>query len=323
MFLLDDPQTDAPALPHTYGVDDIPVIVQDKRFNGATLDRAESSLSGTGILGDTIAVNGTVAPYLAVTTERVRLRLLNASNARVYSFGFTDERAFALVGTDGGLLPRPYQMSHLMLSPGERAEIIVTVRPSERPVLRSSPPDLGLDPLSNRFTGGADTLDILQLRAAATLAASAPTPASLVDVPRLDPASAVQTRQFLLGDTRINGQQMDPSRVDLTVAKDTVELWDVVNNDGTPHNFHIHDVQFQVHTLDGAPPPPERSGWKDTVYMRPHARYEFILRFADYADPGTPYMYHCHLLRHEDHGMMGQFVVVNPGESATPIPNHH
>ncbi|MEV4413062.1 multicopper oxidase domain-containing protein [Catellatospora sp. NPDC049609] len=313
MFLIDDPATSAAALPHEYGVDDIPVIVQDKNFDGdGKLDDAPGVFGGVGILGDTIAVNGTVGPYLQVTTQRVRLRLLNGSNARAYDFGFADGRRFALVGTDGGLLESAYETDRVMLSPGERAEIVVTVRPGERTVLRSYPPDLGTG-VFGRFTGGEDTFDVLQLRAAGTLAARPEVPQRLVAVPRLARADAAQQRAFKLSGHNINGSQMDMTRVDFAPEKDTTEIWKVVNNDGQPHNFHVHDVQFQVLTRNGAAPPPQLAGWKDTVYLPPNETFELIMKFTDYADADTPYMFHCHVLFHEDAGMMGQFVVVPPG----------
>jgi FtsP/CotA-like multicopper oxidase with cupredoxin domain len=303
LFLVDDHEP--VDLPRAYGVDDFPVIVQDKQFDGDELDTSRVFLGDIGILGDTIAVNGTVGPYLDVTTERVRLRLLNASNARTYGFGFTDDREFSQIATDGGLLPAPQATRRLNLSPGERAEIVVTVRPGERSVLRSFPPKLGLDPLSDRFSGSADTLDILQVRAASTLAPSPAVPATLAR--ETAPSKEIRTRDFRMGDKQINGERMDMSRVDVTVEKGTTELWRVVNNDGSPHNFHVHGVSFRVR---GQP------GWKDTVFLRPQERYELIVPFGDYADPTTPYMFHCHVLYHEDQGMMGQFVVVNPGQTA-------
>ncbi|MGH3715963.1 MAG: multicopper oxidase family protein [Micromonosporaceae bacterium] len=323
MFIVDDPGTSAD-LPDTYGVDDIPVIVQDKQLRDDELDDSPDVMSDVGILGDTIAVNGTVAPYQQVTTERVRLRLLNGSTARVYHFGFADDRRFALVGTDGGLLPAPHHTRRVTLSPGERAEIVVTMRPGERTVLRSFPPPLGLDGLSERFAGGDDTLDVLQLRAAGRLAASPELPRTLVDVPRLDPDDAAQRRTFQLGGNRINAHKMALDRLDAVVTKDTTEIWEVTNADGTPHSFHVHDVQFQVLSVDGGAPPPQLSGWKDTLYLPPNVEFSLIMRFADYADPDTPYMFHCHVLFHEDAGMMGQFVVVAPGQRpGTPaVPAH-
>jgi FtsP/CotA-like multicopper oxidase with cupredoxin domain len=128
LFLLDDPATDVASLPSRYGVDDVPVIVQDKSFDDGQFDMGHRIGSDIGVLGDTLLVNGTAGPYHEVRAERTRLRLLNASTARVYNFGFADDRPFSLVGTDGGLLDRPYQMERVQLSPGERAEIVVTMR---------------------------------------------------------------------------------------------------------------------------------------------------------------------------------------------------
>ncbi|HEU4426285.1 MAG TPA: multicopper oxidase domain-containing protein, partial [Pilimelia sp.] len=255
-------------------------------------------------------------------TQRVRLRLLNASNARSYGFGFADDRRFSLVGTDGGLLPAPVDTTRITLSPGERAEVVVTVRPGEDAVLRSTPPRLGLDPLSARFSGGADVLDILQLRAARQLTPSPAVPRRLVDMPRLDPADAAQRRTFRLGGSKINGRSMDMARIDATVVRDTTEVWRVTNADGVPHSLHVHDVQFQVLSVAGNRPPAPLRGWKDTVYLPPNAPVEIIARFADYADPNVPYMFHCHVLRHEDRGMMGQFVMVEPGQRPG-TPGHH
>jgi FtsP/CotA-like multicopper oxidase with cupredoxin domain len=322
MFILDDPATDVPELPHRYGIDDVPVIVQDKRFTrDGQFSMDPPMMSDIGILGDTLLVNGTVGPYHEVTSERVRLRLLNASTARMYRFGFSDERPFALVGTDGGLLPAPYETDRVQLSPGERAEVVVSMRPGERVVLRSYPPDLAGNFWTQRFAGGADTFDVLQLRAAGTLAVSPALPAKLVDVPRLDPGQAVRTRDFRLNGHHINGEGMDMDRIDAAVTVNTTEIWRVRNTHDTPHSFHVHDVQFQVLSVNGREPPPQLRGWKDTVLMLPETEVRIIARFADYADPHTPYMFHCHVLLHEDRGMMGQFVVVEPGQ--TPGHVHH
>jgi FtsP/CotA-like multicopper oxidase with cupredoxin domain len=260
-----------------------------------------------------------VAPYLDVTTEQVRLRLLNGSTARTYDFGFADDREFALIGTDGGLLAEPHRTDRIMLSPGERAEIVVSMAPGEEAVLRSTPPRLEVGFL-DRFVGGDDTLDILQLRAAPELTPSPAVPEQLAEIPRLDPAEAAQERSFELSGRQINGEKMDMSRIDAAAELNTVEVWKLTNTDAVTHNFHVHDVQFQVLTVDGAAPPPELAGWKDTVYLPPNQPIEIIMRFTDYADPDVPYMYHCHLLTHEDRGMMGQFVVVEPGQQpGTPL----
>jgi hypothetical protein len=93
---------------------------------------------------------------------------------------------------------------------------------------------------------------------------------------------------------------------------------------GQPHNFHVHDAQFAVASVDGRRPPRELRGWKDTIFMPPGREVELLLRFTDYFDPGMPSMFHCHLLLYEDQGMMGQFVVVKPGQApGTPLAAGH
>jgi FtsP/CotA-like multicopper oxidase with cupredoxin domain len=324
MFILDDEPEAALELPREYGVDDIPVIVQDKRFHDDGRF-AEGEHRATGLLGDTLLVNGTVGPYLKVTTERVRLRLLNASTARIYSFGLAGHRRFALVGSDGGLLATTCDTDRIQLSPGERAEIVLAMKPGEQVVLRSFPPALGTGREMTAIAGGQDSFDVLQLRAASSLARSGPPPARLVEIPRLDPAEAAATREFRLAGRQINGKKMDMDRVDAVVAKGTTEVWEVTNRHVQPHNFHVHGVQFQLLGIGGAAPPPQLAGWKDTVYLPPRLPVQVIMRFADYADPHHPYMFHCHLLFHEDSGMMGQFVVAESGQppASTGGSYHH
>jgi FtsP/CotA-like multicopper oxidase with cupredoxin domain len=294
LFLVDDGEQ--AGLPHTYGVDDIPVIVQDKRFTKNGLNESAPFLSSTGVLGGDIVVNGAYAPYLDVTSELVRLRVLNASNARPYEFAFDDLRPITVIGTDGGLLAEPAPLQRLQLSPGERAEIVVAVRPGERTVLQSHL--------------GRDHFDVLQLRAAAALTPSPPIPARLSTVDRLDPADSVRTRTFRLAGQEINGQNMEHGRIDFSVTKGSTEVWDVSNLDGERPNFHVHGVRFQILTLNGGSPPAQLRGWKDTIYVPEGTRYRLVMRFTDDADPLHAYMYHCHVLYHEDKGMMGQFTVV-------------
>src|SRR5918995_2269538 len=191
MFILDDEEEAGLDLPRRYGVDDIPVIVQDRRFaeDGSLVEDEREEL---GILGDTLLVNGTYGPYLDVSSERVRLRLLNGSTARTYDFGFSDQRDFALIATDGGLLERPVEMDRIQLSPGERAEILVTMEPSERVILRSYPPDLEPGSDTSRQDGGEDRFDVLQLRAAGELDPSPAVPPELGDISKLDPGGAAE-----------------------------------------------------------------------------------------------------------------------------------
>ncbi|WP_208322352.1 multicopper oxidase domain-containing protein [Mumia sp. ZJ430] len=324
MFLLDDAVgTDAPVaqvLPHEYGIDDVPLIVQDVRFeDDGTLDENGSFLSPVGLLGDTTLVNGTPGPYDEVTAERTRYRILNASSARTYTFTFSDRREFALVGTDGGLVEKPVALREVVLTPGERAEIVVTMTPGERTVLRSAPlpDDRGS---GNRLAGDDDELDILELRAADTLTSSAPLPRRLAAAPDVDPDDAVRTRSFTISALEVNGRKMDMNRVDARVEAGSTEIWELSARDGSPHNFHVHDVQFRVLDVGRRDPAPDQRGWKDTVNVRPGEPVRIAIRFdlPSGADgPGdSPYMFHCHLLRHEDSGAMGQFLVVPPGQGS-------
>jgi suppressor of ftsI len=113
---------------------------------------------------------------------------------------------------------------------------------------------------------------------------------------------------------------MDHSRIDAVIWKGDTEIWEIDNREALFYDpFHIHDVQFQILDRDGQSPADYERGWKDTVVVNPLEKVRVIARFADYADPHTPYMYHCHILDHEDMGMMGQFVVVEQSSDETGI----
>ncbi|MFI6091768.1 multicopper oxidase family protein [Streptomyces sp. NPDC051218] len=323
MFLVDDKQSARLTLPKKYGVDDLPVIVQDVRFDGAKFDHGHDMMRNVGFLGDRTMVNGTLRPYQKVGDELVRLRLLNASTARTYDFGFPDDRAFSLVGTDGGLLEQPARMERIQLSPGERAEIVVRMVPGEKTVLRSFPQDNYGSSWNQRFSGGDDSFDVLELRAAKQLRASADIPQQLGELEVPDGKNAARGRFFDLKQSGINGRAMKMDRIDETVTRGTTETWTVRNNNGMPHNFHVHDVQFRVLEVNGEAPPPELRGAKDTVFLPNGTTMKLAMRFEGPADPDTPYMYHCHLLTHEDGGMMGQFVVVEKGGRAGAPPQGH
>jgi FtsP/CotA-like multicopper oxidase with cupredoxin domain len=317
MFLIRDDAESSLPLPREYGVDDLPVIVQDVSLDDD--GRLETPPQGfAGRLGDELLVNGARGAYAEVHDELVRLRLLNASTARSYAFGWDDESPIDVIATDGGLLEASVALDHVMLSPGERAEVLVRMAPGERRTLQSvmTPEAAGLNPVVAGINGATDEFDVLELRAADELDPAADVPERFADLPPVE-TDVATTRTFDLEGFQINGGSMRMDRIDETVTVGTAERWVVSNPSGMPHSFHVHDVQFRVASVDGAPPPAELAGWKDTVFVRPETEYELILRFDDFADPDTPYMYHCHLLWHEDQGMMGQFAVVEPGQRAT------
>jgi FtsP/CotA-like multicopper oxidase with cupredoxin domain len=187
-------------------------------------------------------------------------------------------------------------------------------------MLRSTPPDLGAVVAPTAF-GGDDAFDVLLLRAADDLEPSAEVAATLTDpLPTDESGPSDVTRSFVLEGRSINGKTMDMDRIDEAVTVDTAEVWEVRSRNPFPHNFHVHDVQFRVLSIDGEASPPELAGRKDTVYLEPQRTYRLLLTFEDYTDPRYPYMFHCHVLLHEDEGMMGQFVVLEPGQEPAEPP---
>ncbi|GLY06675.1 multicopper oxidase [Actinoplanes sp. NBRC 101535] len=306
LFLIDEPG--GPDLPDRYGVDDIPLIIQDKRFSadGALVEGGVES--GTfGFLGNRILINGTYDPFFEARTSLVRFRLLNASNARVYRVGFTDGRPVRVIAGDLGLLERPVDVDRVKLSPGERAEIVVAVRPGEQLLLDSRGEDS-----STANDIEEEDFPLLKVVGAATLAASAALLESLGGAPATPPPAGARVRRFVLSGSEINDRDMDLSRIDEVVPAGAHEIWEL-DNTTYAHNFHIHEVPFRILDVDGTPPPEYQRGPKDTVFVPKKATVRLSARFGTHTDAVTPYMYHCHILRHEDKGMMGQFVVVAPG----------
>ena len=317
-FFIDDDAADGLDLPSDYGVDDIPLVIQDRRFTpDGALDETDDDTYG--LLGDTIITNGITDAHLTVGTGQLRLRILNGSGARLLNLAFADDREFRLIATDGGLLGTPVPLHRIQLSPAERAEIVVALKPGETATLRTLPIEArgGLDNPA-RF-GFDDTFDVLTVQAAPELAAAPAIPDSLAAIAPLVAPNTAATRTFELHWYMINGQRMDMNRIDFTVPVDTTEVWSVRNTHDWPHNFHVHDVQFQIIAIDGNAPPAQLAGWKDTVYAEPGRTYTLAMHFADYTDPTYPYMYHCHLLHHEDQGMMGQFLVLGPDQVPAPM----
>lgn len=315
MFLVDDEESRRLALPKRYGVDDIPLIVQDKKFHDdGSLDLDPGFLGSTfGLLGDRILVNGTPDPYLDVSSTKVRLRVLNGSNARSFNVGFADGRPFQLIGTDSGLLPSPMSMDRVRLSSGERAEIVAEFTPGEEVVLRSFAPEEAGGFPTRRLSGAGDEFDLMKIVAKDRLAESPAVPRRLASTPEITAPEDATVREFTMsGTTKINKEPMDMRRIDEVVPAGATEIWEI-RNPGFPHSFHIHEVAFRVLDINGAPPPRYARGRKDTVYLPPDAKVRLAVRFGSHTDPETPYMYHCHMLEHEGAGMMGQFVIVEPG----------
>jgi suppressor of ftsI len=273
------------------------------------------------MLGDKILVNGTYNPHVDVPAKKVRLRLLNGSNARRYNIGFSDNREFHQVASDGGFLEAPVSLDRLLLSPGERAEIIVGLTDGNNVVLMSyalGTEDSLIENVGEVIMGmGRDEntrFNLIELRPQPTDEVSPPLLERLNTIARWEESQASNMRQFTLNNgSRINGLKMDMARIDEVVEVGTIEIWELINPSFRSHPIHIHDVQFLVLDRNGDLPPPNERGWKDTITVNKDETVRVIMQFKDYADPELPYMFHCHILEHEDRGMMGQFVVVDEG----------
>ncbi|MBV1886682.1 MAG: multicopper oxidase domain-containing protein [Parvibaculaceae bacterium] len=328
VIIVEDEEANGLGLPQNYGVDDIPLILQDRKFNDDgsfdySLGMHEQMM---GITGDTMLVNGTVHPYFEATSDSLRLRLLNASNSRIYEMKFSDSRHFHQIASDGGLLEKPVKMTSLTLSPGERAEIIVDLSSGKPVSLISRTPatEEFFGDMTQMREGGNEAFKLLDIIPSVQRKPVGKLPGSLARLEKVDERIAIKTRTFnldmgtgfgmMLGregnNMTINGKSMDMKRIDEVVKLGTSEIWHIVNPSFEAHPFHIHDVQFRILDRDGKPPIESETGLKDTVLIPSKESVRLLLSFRDYADPDTPYMYHCHNLEHEDAGMMGQFTVV-------------
>jgi bilirubin oxidase len=251
--------------------------------------------------GDLLFVNGEIVPALEIRSGEIqRWRIVNASASRVYRLAIRGQK-FVHVGTDGGLFEHPVEVDELLLANAERVEVLVRGMgaPGSTAVLETLPYD--------RYMPQTRPADWDQPRPLLTLAYSEappvtaePVPETLRPVPFLDPAQASTTREIVMAQGMINNRLFDVERVDVAAPLGATEIWEVHNVVGMDHPFHLHGFQFQILDRNGVPEPFRT--WKDTVNVPKQESVRFIVRFAD--NPGK-WMFHCHILDHEDQGMMG------------------
>lgn len=290
------------------GIPEKLLILADNRFRpDGSLDLPDDhSPEGridmeNGREGDVVFVNGQVMPTLPIRSGEVqRWRIINASSARIYRLALP-EHTLLHVGSDGGLFEHPVELPEIVLANAERVEVLV--RGSGAPGTSTTLQTLAYDRYVPQ-TRPADwnrTRDLIAVRysGAAPLHPVA-VPATLRAVPALDTAQAVARRVIVLSQGLINGKTMDMSRVDAAGRVGTTEIWEIENIVGMDHPFHLHGFQFQVLDRDGVPVTERR--WKDTINVPRHATARIIVRFDDF---GGKWMFHCHILSHEDQGMMG------------------
>ncbi len=277
-------------MPRTYGVDDVPLVLTSRRLGD------DGAIDATAIYGDAMVTNGTMNAEAKLPAQFVRLRILNAEIERSYNLGFSDDRTFWVIGTDGGLLEAPVPVTRLPMATGERYEILVDLSgdaPDDTLALQAynEGQDFGFpggEPGESGEFGSLlnnTTFSVLRIRVTAA------TVERTLNITDDGPGTP-----FSFDDT-----PYDESVINQHVALDATEQWTIVNNQTFGHAFHIHDVQFHIVARSGGAVPDYEQGWKDTVFLPIDESVRFVAT--------DPYMYHCHMANHEDGGLMGQFVV--------------
>ncbi|WP_103380003.1 multicopper oxidase family protein [Pseudonocardia dioxanivorans] len=310
MHLVRDDVEDALGLPT--GDHELPLFVCDRAFaaDGSfdypSLDRTLRTVPGvedryvSGVLGDVVLVNGAPWPVHEVDGTRYRLRIVNGSNARRYSFALRvpggPDLPFTQVGSDGGLLAAPVRQTALDAAPGERFDVVV---------------DFAAVPVGTEVTmvntlGTGSTADVVRFHVVRAARDDSRVPARLADdVAPLVPGPVVREFAFgrgAVGDTRgwtINGRAFDPNSSLADIPLGQVETWRFRSD--VHHPVHVHLDPFQVLARDGKPPRATDVGWKDTVDVLPAEIVDVAVRFTDLAGR---YVFHCHNLEHEDMAMM-------------------
>ncbi len=322
LIIIRDPEEAKLALPRTYGVDDVPLVLTSRRFNAAN----NFTYAGDeDKYGDYPLANGVMDAQTKLPAQLVRLRILNAEIERGYVLGFSDDRPFYLISTDGGLIDKPIALKRIRLMVGERAEILVDLgqdKPGSSLELTAynSGQTFGF-PGGEPDSGGANgsLLNDKDFRVLKINVAPA-TPQKLTTVPSAlkinhypQATEATEKRRLSVTDGRpffkFDGKSFDMHSSNIVVKLGATETWTITNNNIFGHSFHIHDVQFKILSRSNGEVPDYENGWKDTAYLPKGQSVTFVAKFEDYASDSDPFMFHCHMANHEDGGMMGQFIV--------------
>jgi len=303
------------SLPVPKGEFDVPLVISDAIMDKSGVLVYANGDFGQGLVGDFVTVNGRQQPRFEVAKHRYRLRLLNGSDVREYKLAFADNREFAVIGSDQGLLPAPVRLRELHIAPAERYDVVVDFGDDllgKRVVLENRLPKIQ----DRGSSGGGDNVgpaigQVMAFDIARNAKDYTSVPALLRPLAPLPPAP-VREREFRFnrrhGSWSINGGQWDPDRVDVFPKLNTSEVWRLVNESGGwTHPIHILLTRFLILDRDGRAPRPQETGWKDTFFVGPNSTVRVIGQYANFTGK---YVMHCHNLTHEDHDMMTQFEVV-------------
>jgi len=333
LYIIRDSTEDSLDLPS--GKYEIPLVICDRLFDrDGQLFYPESGTPGAPwvpeVFGNAILVNGKLSPYLNVEPRKYRLRVLNGSNGRFYHLSLFNGQEFHQIGTDQGLLASPVPLRKMLLGPGERVDLVVdfTGHAGEQIVLQN------------------DALAVMQFRVSSVGTTRAPSgvppdvkgasalPVVLRPVPKTPESDAVKTRPLsineyhdLAGNSTLMLLNASYWKRPVTEkpALNSTEIWSFINTTDDSHPIHLHLVRFQIldrrrfqgfiyqttgevkFTGPAVPPDPNEAGWKDTVRADPGMVTRIIVRFEGFAGR---YVWHCHILEHEDNEMMRPFEVI-------------
>jgi blue copper oxidase len=378
LLIIDDEDTERLALPSRWGVDDIPLIIQDRRFrsDGSFFDRMNITAVTNGYIGNVALVNGVRYPEARTVRGWVRLRLLDGSNARSYLLQASDERSLFVIGSDGGLLESPVEMKQIAIYAGERFEVLVDCRsgtpfdlvalPSGEPIMRLPPfhspvplvsirPDgpegpgrlpealatlppitatlpaisrelvmnmfrdkegmallmkAGLGTGSGMAMGSGAAMRGVNMNGTGVKGMGGIDPAVVARVTRLIEDQPELSRAEQLSANGINGKSYLLGEAGFSAKRGEALRWRISEGDDTmPHPVHVHGCQFRIVSQNGQKVEAHRAGWKDTAPISDGGVNEILVTFPHPASQDMPYMAHCHILEHEDSGMMTQFTV--------------
>jgi spore coat protein A, manganese oxidase len=324
LFLIRDSVEDALNLPQ--GRYEIPMVIYDRMLKkDGQLDYPVSENSPNPwvpeVFGNAILVNGKLFPYLDVEPRKYRFRILNGSNGRFFHLSLANGESFHQIGSDQGLLAAPVAFRTLMIAPAERVDFIIDFggHAGEEIILQN------------------DAFVVMQFRVSRTKTDDRSSlPKALQGIQRIPELQAIKTRRLSLDEYEDNAGNsilmlLNKSywRMPVTEnpALNSTEIWEFINPTDDSHPIHLHLVKFQIldrrrfesfafqtrgevkFTGPAEPPDANEMGWKDTVRADPGMVTRIIVPFEGYAGR---YVWHCHILEHEDNEMMRPYDVVAP-----------
>ncbi|TCP96045.1 cell division protein SufI [Cricetibacter osteomyelitidis] len=307
MWIVEDNETRKSNLPSKYGVDDIPLILQDMTLNSSGTQLFQANQPQ--FLGERLFVNGQESPYLTVPRGWVRLRILNASLSRTYPLHFDDDREFLLIGRGTGFLPQSKSVKSIFLSPGERAEIVVNLNEGDNISLISGAKRSFFDKVGAFFSADNELHDntVLELRPEGLPSAFDSQKNYRFVAAERPTQPIVQERKFHL-DTKsfmINQRRFDPRRIDVSAKLDSLERWTLTANEAT--GFYMQGAKFIVESVDGQPVDDSDISWQDTVWISGETK--ILVKFEHTSSNNYPFSFGAANLLLADKGCQGLIIV--------------